>query len=661
MAESPAGNHERDLGHNIMSKLANVPFIAISLALILTALLCTSVGRAAELDATVVAAVTAYGQANFDNTTGLVRDAAGQPNLAESSPGYLAALLIQGADAEQAQALVRAILANQDTQDGSPTLGYFRWYGGSGQAFSHDATLYALPPLAWVLRNYGRQLGGEAEALAGALSLAVGAIQRDLVEPQDEAYLMLQAAARASAGAALDNPAWVSGALSQVRSWLSLVKSHGLPEGHSPTFDCLRLAALLWVQSSLSHPSTALSEALRLAHADAGMRVWAPRYKLAGAMYRSFPPDYLRSGGVVSYVLARYFGVGAIAHPEPFVMYFLLPAEADAVAPPPLHLPCHINTRADGPSHVTATTTYLAPEFSLGTMSGTLQPTSVPLLICFAEDGITSPTAYSQSYPAPAHVSSVQSSGTALCSFDFDNVGFGRSRQAYVSLILGNAADIQGTIVRGAEWNREPTGLAQLETMALATRGCYIGIVVGRCGPAESAIERRIKPGDLHWVGQGDFSRLVLTIYGRQAEYTLKWPLQDVRVVFGLCVVPQSHYPTLSDFATEFSRARLRQEVKPLKQRVGGKADEPQRLPTEGMVPQPKPRRDMEYRDLLEQTVELEALGSVLQLTEDLRAGQLLGTTVNGTASGTDYLWSGPLFEYTAGADLAALLAAAGY
>jgi len=652
---------ERGLDRKLMANIGKTSFVGIALALVVTAALCTSVARAAEIDAGIVAGVAAYGQANFDNTTGLVRDAAGQPNLAESTPGYLAALLIQSGHGEQAQALVRAILANQDTQDGSQTIGYFRWYGGQGQPFSYDATLYAVPPLAWVLQNYRQELGSEAEALAGALNQAVAAIQRNLVEPHNEAYLMLQAAARASAGAALDKPAWVSSALSQVRAWLNLVKSHGLPEGHSPTFDCLRLASLLWVQNSLSEPSAELTEAIRLARADVGMRLWAPRYKMAGAMYRSFPSDYLRSAGVSAYVLARYFGIGAIAHPEPFAMYFLLPAAGEPVAPPRLEMPYHINTRADGPTSVTATTTFVAPEFSLGTMCGTLQASSVPVLICFAEHGTTSPTAYTQSYPAPAHVSAIQSEGMALCSFDFDNVGFGRSRQAYVSLVLGNASDMESIAVRGGEWNREPTGLAQLETMALATRGCYIGIVVGRCGPAEGAIERRVKPGDLHWVGQGDFSRLALTIYGRQAEYTLRRPLHDVRVVFGLCVVPQSQYPSLADFAAEFGKARIRQEVKPSKQRVDDKDDEPKPMPTGGIIPEPKPKRDIQYRHLLEHTVELQAMGSVLQLTEDMRAGELLSTAINDTETSSEYLWSAPSFEYAAGADLAAALAAAGY
>ncbi len=630
------------------------------MAATLAAMAGASSAHAASVEAEVVAAVVAYGEHNLNQATGLVKDSIGDVNLAESSCGYYAALLIQGGHAAQAHDLLTAILANQDTRAGSETKGCFRWYGSEDQPFSYDATLYVVPPLAWSLRNYRQQLGDDAEVLAKALNQAVVAIQRHLVGPESEAYLMLQAAAQASAGAALDQPGWVAGAQSQVRSWLSLVKSQGLPQGHSPTFDSIRMAALLWVQSSLQAPSPEVTEAWRLMRADACMRLWMPARKLAGAIYRSYPSDYLRSPGVVAYVLSRYFGIGTIEGVEPFAMYFLLPAGDLPMPPPAPALPYQVDTRATGTAKVEATSTYVAAEFSLGTMSGTIQDSSVPILICLAEPDAT-PTIYSQSYPATAHVSAVQSGGLALCSFDFDDVGQASRRQAYVKLILGSPSEVEAVYLRGGEWNHQPTGVGQLEAIAVETRGCYVGLIIGRCGPAEAAIERRVKPGDLHWAGEGPLSRLVLTVYGRQQDYALQAPLQDVRVVLGVGVVPQSQYPSLAEFGAEFARSRVKQEVEAIKQRIDEEGEHARRSINEGIIPDPKPKKDIKYRYLLKHSVELQALGRTLQLTEDLRADQLLGTTVDGSEVAAGSLWTGPGFAYEPGADLVQALAAAGY
>ena len=642
-----------------MLTMRRISTIAVVAVLVAAGVCYAGAGWTAPVAADLVAAMVSYGQANLDADSGLIKDQMGEPNLAESSPGTLAALLIQGGHEQAVQALLAAILANQDTNAGAATSGLFRWYGGEDQPYSYDATLYAVPPLAWSLRNHRQALGEGADRLAEALQHAVGAIRREAVQPDEEAYLMLQAAAYASAGAALNQPELVAQAVSQIRSWLALVKAHGLPAGHSPTFDAMRLAAMLWVQESSAQPDAALTEAFRLARADVGMRIWDPGQRLGGAMYRSFRPDYLGNAGVASYALANYFGAGAMAGPEPFVMYFLLPAAGEPQAPARPEMPYQIDTRATKPARVAATSTYLAPEFSLGTMSGVLQARSVPVFICFAASD-TAPGIYSEAHPATGHVSAVQKGGTALCSFDFDNIGFGTSKQAYVRLVLGGRPDIEAVRVHGAEWDGKATGVGQFQTLVLATHGCYVGIAIGRCGPPDIRAEQRVKPGDLHWAGEDRLARLVFTVYGRQDDYALRRPLHDVRVTLGVHVVPQSQYASLEEFAFDFSKIRIRNEVEKIKERLREEEEKP-RPGSGGIIPDPKPKKDLKYRQLIKQTIEMKTPEVVLRLTEDLIGAELLSTEADGVELASEYLWSSPGFTYAANEDLSAALAAAGY
>ncbi len=642
-----------------MLTMPRISTVAVIAALLIAGLNCASAGWTAPVAEDVVAAVVSYGEANLDAAAGLIKDAMGEPNLAESSPGMLAALLMAGGHEQVAQALLAAILANQDTAAGSTTGGLFRWYGGEEQPYSYDATLYAVPPLAWSLRNHREGLGEGADRLAEALRQAVRAIRRETVQPEEEAYLMLQAAAYGSAGAALNQPELVAQAVSQIRSWLALVKAHGLPAGHSPTFDAMRLSAILWVQDSSAQPDPVLTQAFRLARADVGMRIWEPGKRLGGAMYRSFRPDYLGNAGIASYALANYFGVGTMARPEPFVMYFLLPAPAEPQAPARLELPYQIDTRANPPAQVATTSTYLAPEFSLGTMTGMLQIRSVPVFIGFPATN-TAPSIYSEAHPATGHVSAVQKGGTALCSFSFENIGFGTSKQAYVNFVLGGRPDIEAVHVHGAQWDGNPTGVGQFQTLVLATRGCYVGIAIGRCGTPDVRSEQRVKPGDLHWAGEGPLARLVFKVYGRQDDYTLRQPLHNVRVTVGVHVVPQSQYGSLEEFAFDFSKTRIRNEVERLKERLHDEEETP-RPSTGGIIPDPKPKKDLKYRQFIKQTVEMKTTDVVLRFTEDLIAGELLTAAIDGVEAESDYLWSGPGFAYAANDDLAAALAAAGY
>lgn len=646
--------------------------LSIIIGLLVSMLVVTCAVQAATVDPALVSTVIAYGAANTDEDTGLVKNTLGQPNLAESTPGYIAALLIEGGHDAQAKAALAAVLANQDSDPDSATSGNFRWYGGQSQPFSYDATLYALPPLAWVLRNHGQQLGTAAPVLEASVRAAAEAVKRQLVGPESEAYLMLQAASLASSGAALNDPKLVSTANDLIIKWLDFTQKNGLPEGHSPTFDSLRLAAMYWVKDALTEPSPKLDLAIRLARADMGLRLWQPTSKTAGAVLRGFPNDYLPGESVTHYVISGYFGIGQISDPDPFAMYFLLPSTVEIISAVAPEMPYQIDTRSTPEAPAEASSTYMSEDFTLGTMSGTIQANAVPLLVRFA-DFRTGPPLYAQAIPAPCHVSSVQKDGVALLSFDFDRIGYGRNKQAYVDISIGNAKDIDGIYVRGAEWNREPTGLGTREVVAVDTRGCYVGIVMGRSGPVEGAADLRIKPGKLFWTGKGELTRLSLEVYGRQSEYAAKKPIDDVRVTFAIATVPKSAYASLEEFAAACAAARIKDSITNEKVEIQKDDKRPVRKPNEGIIPAAREKDHAAYRYYVKQQLTATILGQYLELVEDLRAGELLTATTVQPVQPADpaaevtaeeptprYLWNAPNFKYAPDMDLSEALAAGG-
>ncbi|HCU36005.1 MAG TPA: hypothetical protein DGT21_11325 [Armatimonadetes bacterium] len=613
----------------------------------------------AEVDAALVSAVIAYGRANLDESTGLVKDGTRQTNVPQSSPGYLAALLIEGGHDNEVAALVGALLANQDRKDKSDTRGCFRWSASGSDAYSYDATLYALPVLAWCVQHHQRGLGSRAAELTDAVALATRALDKYSFEPDDEAYLMLQAAARASAGAALGDRKLVDRAQSAVDEWLSSVRAQGLPAGHSPSFDALRLATLYWLKASGAQASASLDTAIRLSRADAAARVWPAHHVLAGAAYHSFMSDYTASGGLSDYLCRAYFGTGALESVEPFVMHFLLPAPAPT-PPAPHALPLTVRTSSIAPTKVTGTCTYVAPEFSLGTMSGTMSSSSLPIVIRFADPEYPEAIAATV-FPAEGQVNSIQHNGMALCSINFDRIGIGSRKQAYVSFRLGRKEQIQEVLVRGAAWNREDTGIDQRDGLVFSTADCYVGIMIGRCGPVEGDTLRRVKPAELRWSGLGTLQRLQLDVYGRQSDFGLREPLHNVRVTLGICVAPASAYTSIEEFGAAFAQSRISEKIEQTVQRIGEESTLPQRGPTDGVIPDPKPKRDFPIRRLVQQTITWKSMGAEFILTEDLNAGELMSGSVDGVEAPREMLWATPGFSYAPGQQLEEALAAAGY
>ena len=102
------------------------------------------------------------------------------------------------------------------------------------------------PLLAWIHANGAESLGAELHQRLGAsLQLVSRAVERCQAEPADETRFLLRAAARSTLGEALGKP--TNAGANDVAAWLNLIRTQGLPHGHSPTFDAVKLVCLKWV------------------------------------------------------------------------------------------------------------------------------------------------------------------------------------------------------------------------------------------------------------------------------------------------------------------------------------------------------------------------------------------------------------------------------
>jgi hypothetical protein len=618
-------------------------------ALLLLTLLVPAGAQLRPADNDLAAAAVAYGLQHLDPETGLIRDANGAPNLAESSIGFVAAALATGQELETALKVLDRLLACQ--QADGPQQGHFPWQLDRTPVPAPDAGLYLAPLLGYLARHHTPALGPERhQRLQAACRALLTALSRLPLQPADDARWLLRAAARASLSAALSDPE--GPAVAEVAAWTALVTTTGLPNGHSATFDAVRLVALKWIyEFSSAEARPQLLPALTLAATDLALRTDRTAGLLTGSLWQAYPTDYLLAGGFARYVLYTDFGAPPPPSVEPYALAALLPSWRAPLALTTLAdtLPRQLTTRSlSGP--LAQTTTYLAPGFSLGTQSGLVGESSIPLLATFTQPSLR-PTLYLFASPLPCHAQAVQSGGLALLSFNFDRIGVGSRRTAWVRGLLGRAEDIEAVYCYGSRWNDQPTSLGERETVVFSTRGCFVGLMLTRVGPAADQDGPPAKPATLRWSHENRQGDLTLTINARHDDYPLSRPLQNVRAGVVISIVPQADYLNLEAFAREFATGRFKQTVKTRQELVSG--PETARQGPAVIVPQPHSKREYVYRQVLEHTVEFTLGEKSLTLVEDLTAEQVLSRSVNGQPLTGEALWQAEAFTFGPGLSLA--------
>jgi hypothetical protein len=518
-----------------------------------------------------------------------------------------------------------------------------------------------------VLAHLGRELS-QAPAAAGALPLeqscrlALDALLSRPPAVEEEVGALMYAGAVCSLGATLGESAGQERGAAVVRQWLGSVVARGPARGHRLTFDGLKIGGLRWAwQNALDQAARADAEtALQLAYRDLLQRYHPAAATVGGAIEQAYTADYTGAPGVGRYLLAADLPSALQGADElsPLAMYFAL---ADYQLSPRLRAlalerdqPYEVRTRSPVPEQSdereATTCTYVTPDFTLGTMSGPVGGGSVPVLATW--DLGDRPTSYFYLIGPPAHLSSVHSGSLALCSFNFDGVGVARRHQVAVRGILGLRGGMGPVLVEGHEWIGDPEALAPGATVALQRGSSYLGVKILECGFGDTGrLEGDVKPGSIAWVGEGDDAALMLDVYGRQADYPLRTPLENVRVGLLIEVAPQAAYDTLSDFLMHVAQRRVVQQIRQKKERVR-ELEETQ----PGHRHDPKTRQEMVFVRSCTHSMALRAEDVTLGLVEDLLDNRLISQTLP-VELPPDYLWLSPALSLDVGGSLQAALA----
>lgn len=644
-------------------------------ALVLTvvvaaACICAPLGATPEHLARIAQLVAQYGDqvittadatrqlTNFDPDSGLVRDAGGRLNIAESSLNYAAALLEAGVNPERAGQVIEAVLAQQDRTEDSPTRGLFRWMAGAGSAYDANATLYLAPALAHLTREL-KSSGRAGEALRQSASLALTGLLAHPKRPQDGFVAAMWAGAVCALGEATGTAIGQEAGRQLVSRWLAQVVQSGLSDGNSPTFDALRIGGLRWAwQCAADEQARAEAEfALELCYRDLLQRYEPNSGLIGGAMLTAYPADYAGRPDLPAWLLAVDMPevLSRLDQAEPLAMYFAL----SRYAPRPEVLALagarteayELRTRvpAEDPAlpEAASTCTWMAPGRSLGTMSGPAGRWSIPIMV--TSDMPARGTSYWYLPDVAGHVQSAQTGGLAICSFTFDGIGLPGRTQPRVRGVLGLAPDVDRVLIGSTEWIGEPSAVGQNATVVLRRGNTLLGVKVLECGYGQAPSSEG-KPGVLTWIGEGEGRAVVLDLYGRQADYELREPLDNVRVGLLVEVAAAADYPDLESFVRVLRARRVTQEVRTEKRRA---PELEQANPLK--LNEPRTRAEMVFITSVLHSMVLADENLPLGLTENMSDRTLVSRTLPAPLP-PRYLWLSPGLTLEVGGNLSAAL-----
>ncbi len=621
------------------------------LAIILSAVAVIGNASAAEHGSHIALLVAQQGLERWDALhedtespveTPLITDGTERRNLAETNLNWAAALLESGERTELAHQVIEAVLSHQDTEDGSRTEGLFRWYADPDGGYSLDATLYLGPALAHLAAS---DRAGELRAtLQERAGLALqGLLSSD--RPKDGVGLAMWAGATACLAAAVDEPEGREAAASAVSGLYGRLKREGLAEVHSPTYDALRIGGLRWALQ-FAEDETAISEArgaLQICYADMLQRYDPATGMLAGAIGTAYPADYLGNAGVARYLLACDLpsALALTRAPSPLAMYFALSdydlsADLSAMAEDRSE-EIQLRTRTPGPedseaAEAVSTSTWVADGMSLGTMSGPVSTSSIPIMATC--DLPERPTTYFYPFGGTVTLQSAQSGGLALCSFNFDRVGVGARIKAGVQGMLGRRDQIDRVIIGNHDWIGEPEAVGQNTVVAVQRGSSYVGIKILAVDSERRAAS--VKPGSVEWLREGNMDSLMFRVYARRAGYPLSEPIHDVRVGLLIEVAAAADFANLDEFAERVAKRRVSQSISNERARV----DEAEEAGIPGRH-EIRTGAEIKFARFAYHEMTLDESNLTLGLREELLRNQLISRTLP-VALPEDYLWASP-------------------
>ncbi|NSW57524.1 MAG: hypothetical protein HPY44_16060 [Armatimonadetes bacterium] len=640
----------------VMSRWAAV----LILGFVVVSYCAPAVAAGGERDGHLLELAVAYGDSHLDFASNLVLTERGYADIPEYSLPYAIALLELGLSNSRAKAVLQACIATQDVDPKSPTVGQFRDTTASTE-YSPSATAIAAVLLSRAISAHGDKLGDDFRATVRAsVELCARALAALLRQTKDEDESLALHAAAARTGIALGDPAPTEAAVAMVRRWLAEIARGGRTWGPSPRADALRLLYLQWLWDACSPEARApVDELLRLCLLDFAQRVPPGAGIPAGAVFRATPEDYTATPGFAASLIYRDLAGPLPERVTPFAATLALSSyvpPADLVSrPEPAFQPYQLTTRAQRELVPDQTDTYIAPQFTLGSMSGWCLPGTLPVMATFAA-AQRRPTARFQVHGTPAHVSSLQFGNLVICSLNFDRMGVGQRLQAYVRGALGSVHDIEEVFTMGQMWNGEPIAIGARATVVVKRAGVYMAITLLDGGTADSEAGSRRKPGVLEWDGVGENAELTLTVYARQEEYRLRRPADDLKAGMVVQVWDAAQFPSSADVDNWLARSKINQRENSTTERTYQPRETHPILDRN----KPQPKGKSVSRTVSLHTIEysyLRGRGDTFVLVEDIRNERVLSRTANGVAIGGQQWWLTPAFSLMPGQNVAEALA----
>lgn len=492
------------------------------------------------------------GSGRLDAQQSLVRDDQGQADVARLTPVWALACLACDQQIEAANAALRTVAGYVATRGAE--VGLLPWTAGGTP--SADAMEVAAPVLAACRLLADSKL---SEASRAALSVALQAMGKRLAvtkKPEStDVRTLLTAVACAGVGQAESQQALVDRGSALLEEWLRCASEQGLVDGHGPTTEAYRLAALGWLRVFLEELPDAWSQAWLLVWGDVLQRLPASGGPLAGAQLFSFGSDAVDACGPMMSLLALSLD-RPLGEPQLCDGWFALPFRQPMAGPlPDLALPNPAELHyAWGDEKPYRETICVTPEVSMASTTAFLNASSVPLCITWLGRS-SRPTAYLRVSDS-CHITTLQRGLTALMNVDFDQVGWRPRTSVWVELVVGPRRDIGRVSVLRQPWEGQPIAVDRLWSIAVETGGHYMGLVPLWAGPAEAKeASERVKPGVLQWTGKGDASELTLRLYSRQATYELRRP-EDNYIIGCIVMVRPAKDLSFEDFDAELRAVR---------------------------------------------------------------------------------------------------------
>jgi len=619
-----------------------------------------AVAASGERDGHLLELAVAYGDGHLDFASNLVLTERGYADIPEYSLPYAIALLELGLSNSRAKAVLQACIATQDADPKSPTVGQFKDTTLSAE-YSPSATAVAAVLLSRAMSAHGDKLGDDFRAtVRTSVELCARALASLLKQTKDEDESLALHAAAARTGVALGDPAPAEAAAAMVRRWLAEIARGGRTWGPSPRADALRMLYLQWLWDACSPESREpVEELLRLCALDFAQRVPPGASIPAGAVFRAAPEDYAATAGFAASLIYRDLAGPLPERVPPFAATLALssyvPPAGFLHGPEPGFQPYQVTTRAQRELVPNQTDTYIAPQFTLGSMSGWCLPGTLPLMATFAAEQ-RRPTARFHIHGAPAHISSFQFGNLVICSLNFDRMGVGQRLQAYVRGALGTVHDVEEVFTMGQPWNGEPIAVGARATVVVKRAGVYVAITLLDGGTADSEADSRRKPGVLEWQGVGEDAELTLTVYARQEEYRLRRPADDLKAGMVVQVWDAAQFPSSADVDNWLARSKISQRESSSTERTYQPRETHPILDRN----KPQPKGKSVSRTVSLHTIEysyLRGRGDTFVLVEDIRNERVVSRTSNGTAIEGQHWWLTPAFSLMPGQSVAEALA----